>query len=1249
MTVIGSAEVVVHAATHGFDREVKTGTEPALDALQGRLDRIAGEDIKVHVRVSTTGEKDVDDSIKRADHGFGTLINKADLLGRTVALIKPAALIVGLGLAAQLVATAAAGGIALAASIAPAAGAYVALGDGALAAQQGLGVLKLALNNVSGATDQFTKALALPTPAVNKFKDHIAGLVPDIVHLRNIAQGPILGGLTDGIDSARKNLGVLNPIIRGTALVIADLERQAGKLIGSKGFGEDLATVGARNTRILATLGGGALHLADALRNLIVEAGPLTSWLAKLAAGWADSVDGATKTGRQTGALARIFDHTRDTLSRLFSIAGSLATAFWNVGKAAFPLGNELLGSIDKTAAGFAKWTASVEGKNSLAEFFANARGPVMELGKLLHDVVLGFAHMGQQPGLQKMIEQVRTQLLPVLLRVVNSTTAAFGPKLLTMITALANAFEPLAGTSGPLSLYVSILTDLAKAAAWIEHNVPGASQAISVLVGTFAVSKAIGFAGSITGVTKAVGLLRAGSLAAAASTAFWTAAMVTQKVGMVASAVATRVMTAAQIALDAAMDANPIGLVVTAIAALAAGFIYAYKHSEEFRRITTAAFDAVKNAVGAAVDFITGHWKTIVEVLLGPIGIVVAHWHGFKTSIVGIFSDVVDAISGAWHTATSTAAAVPGKILGFFKGLPGDMLDIGKHIVDGLVSGIRGAAGAVYDEAKHLADGVLKTLHLGFLTHSPSKVTHEIGLNVGQGLADGLSASAASIVAAAHGGLVVPVSQAMAGLSAEQKSVVAEIEAEGRAAHATSMQVKAAIETGLVESNLKNLTYGDADSKGWRQERTSIYGEQHATSVKLSAADFFAEAKKFHASTAGELAAMVQRPAAQYRGRYAQVAGRADQILGGTSVGASSGHSTSTKSLAQQKAALDKEIVAEKAALNERVRSEQNAVRNGTAAQKAAVATQVAQQRAALATQIIGQKAALADSTKAQKAEAAKQTKDQKTGTSELNALLKAIHSGSLTQLNTVLDHTHTAALNKTVTALSHDHSTALKKLSDELVKVHKQAAAAQLAEQKKADAATAAQNAAALDQYYATGLNNQTKIDSDVRQAMVTSIQDATRVTLDQQAEASKTGAALLAAQAQTALDAYTQQADAVIANAQLAVDQGVNGSQLQQAQLAAALAQLTGNAQIQEAQLQANLDLANAASSAADAAAAATQAVTDTSTPISDPGLPATSTAPIFHITINGAGATAVDIASEISWALKTGAIPLPAPVA
>lgn len=118
-------------------------------------------------------------------------------------------------------------------------------------------------------------------------------------------------------------------------------------------------------------------------------------------------------------------------------------------------------------------------------------------------------------------------------------------------------------------------------------------------------------------------------------------------------------------------------------------------------------------------------------------------------------------------------------------------------------------------------------------------------------------------------------------GLDAEQTQVANTVLKQGQKAGATRQEMLSAVETGIVESGLRNLNYGDADSLGWRQERTSIYGTgpKGPTNVKASAKRYFAEARDAGPHpTAGQLAQATQGSA--YPERYDQVKAQAKPVL---------------------------------------------------------------------------------------------------------------------------------------------------------------------------------------------------------------------------------------------------------------------------------------------------------------------------------------------------------------------------------
>lgn len=69
-----------------------------------------------------------------------------------------------------------------------------------------------------------------------------------------------------------------------------------------------------------------------------------------------------------------------------------------------------------------------------------------------------------------------------------------------------------------------------------------------------------------------------------------------------------------AQAALNAVMAANPIGIVVTAIAALVAALVTAYKTNDEFRARVDATWDAIKSKIQAVTDWIKARMDELHE-----------------------------------------------------------------------------------------------------------------------------------------------------------------------------------------------------------------------------------------------------------------------------------------------------------------------------------------------------------------------------------------------------------------------------------------------------------------------------------------------------------------------------------------------------------------------------------------------------------------------------------------------------------
>lgn len=206
------------------------------------------------------------------------------------------------------------------------------------------------------------------------------------------------------------------------------------------------------------------------------------------------------------------------------------------------------------------------------------------------------------------------------------------------------------------------------------------------------------------------------------------TVAMAAHKVQTIAATAATKGMTLAQYAAKVAQDAlnktflaNPIGLIITAITALVAAFVYLWQNCEGFREFFINLWETIKNAVGVAVDaiadFFTGLWENIKSVWDTVTGFFSDVWDGIKNTcsaavdaIAGFFSNLWESIKSVWNAVTgffsdiwdgikNACSAMIDAIAGFFTGLWDGIVSVWEAatgffggIWDGLLNGAKNA-----------------------------------------------------------------------------------------------------------------------------------------------------------------------------------------------------------------------------------------------------------------------------------------------------------------------------------------------------------------------------------------------------------------------------------------------------------------------------------------------------------------------------------------------------------------------------
>lgn len=129
---------------------------------------------------------------------------------------------------------------------------------------------------------------------------------------------------------------------------------------------------------------------------------------------------------------------------------------------------------------------------------------------------------------------------------------------------------------------------------------------------------------------------------------------------GILAGALAiTSLISAVQKAfamLNTTMLMNPIFLVVTAIAALVAGLVYAYNHCETFRAIVDKAFTVIKTVVVTVINTI----KTVITTVFNTIKTIFSTtWNTAKTIVTSVWNGIKGAVTTAVNAVKNTISSV--------------------------------------------------------------------------------------------------------------------------------------------------------------------------------------------------------------------------------------------------------------------------------------------------------------------------------------------------------------------------------------------------------------------------------------------------------------------------------------------------------------------------------------------------------------------------------------------------------------
>jgi TP901 family phage tail tape measure protein len=196
--------------------------------------------------------------------------------------------------------------------------------------------------------------------------------------------------------------------------------------------------------------------------------------------------------------------------------------------------------------------------------------------------------------------------------------TNAFGRKQAAGVLLLVDQYERLRAKTkevgGGAAGFGDAWTQTTKTLSFQIDQVKAAAQGFADKIGGDLIPVLSGALGWMLKNKRTMKDLGEGVLIATAAFVAFKTAMTIGAAAMAVATFATGGWTASFWALDAAMTANPVGIVIVAIAALAGGIIYAYNHSETFRRGVQSLARALRTDLGDALNFVINRYNDLVD-----------------------------------------------------------------------------------------------------------------------------------------------------------------------------------------------------------------------------------------------------------------------------------------------------------------------------------------------------------------------------------------------------------------------------------------------------------------------------------------------------------------------------------------------------------------------------------------------------------------------------------------------------------
>lgn len=363
--------------------------------------------------------------------------------------------------------------------------------------------------------DKFNEALAKLSPSAQKVVLALIAMGDQWRELQRTVQEAFFSEIVDDMGRLESMLPTIEYLLSRAAGAMGRFTSDFIKLVSSSEWKADLLLISDQNVVIIENLGRAILGFSQAMKDLVVAAGPFAIDLTNSFANLNESFSNIIADARADGSLAAWLDKVYARLQQWWRIIKNVAQTLFNYGAAASDFGQWITDGLEAMTG---RWLDSSkearEAGSPFQEYLENIKPVLTEVRGLIGDFFGWIARVSSDEDvlseLVSILQTLRDDLGPSLASFFDTLTdSGIGTKFVEGVASLVESLDAILAAGGieGFSVFFDMITGFF---SWLADvaNDPAFAPFVSTFAKFAGALAALSFIGKFTGLTNLFGWL---------------------------------------------------------------------------------------------------------------------------------------------------------------------------------------------------------------------------------------------------------------------------------------------------------------------------------------------------------------------------------------------------------------------------------------------------------------------------------------------------------------------------------------------------------------------------------------------------------------------------------------------------------------------------------------------------------------------------------------------------------------------